>query len=125
VVIGFRVTTLARLAISPTSNSGVKKAVRERAYQHMGDNNCSPRGQAGIPNNLIGKSLALRSGRLRDSRAVIPLKLNSPKIGHFLGVGMSEFVQENVRLGEIEAFAPLPRSKRNQLSCVIPVVSPN
>jgi hypothetical protein len=47
---------------------------------------CSPRIQAGIPGDLIGNNLELAQGHFKDFWAASPMRLNSPKIGRFLGV---------------------------------------
>jgi hypothetical protein len=50
------------------------------------DNMCSPRIQAGIPSDQISNNLELAQGHFKDFWVASPMRLNSPKIGCFLGV---------------------------------------
>jgi hypothetical protein len=83
---GCRVTALAGLAISPASSPSVKPAEMKSADLRKDDNMCSPRIQAGIPGDLIGNNLELPQEHFKDFWAANPMRLNSPKIGRFLGV---------------------------------------
>ena len=83
---GCRVTALAGLAISPASSPSVNPAVMKSAGQRVDDDMCSPRIQAGIPGDLIGNNLELAQGHFKDFWVASPMRLNSPKIGRFLGV---------------------------------------
>jgi hypothetical protein len=77
---------LAGLAISPASSPSVNPAVMKSADLRNDDNMCSPRIQAGIPGDLIGKNLELTQEHFKDFWVASPMRLNSPKIGRFLGV---------------------------------------
>jgi hypothetical protein len=83
---GCRVTALAGLANSPTSSPSVNPAVMKSADLRTDDNMCSPRIQAGIPDDLIGNNLELAQGHFKDFCLASSMRLNSPKIGRFLGV---------------------------------------
>jgi hypothetical protein len=50
------------------------------------ENMCSPRSPVGIPSDQISNNLELAQGHFKDFWVASPMRLNSPKIGCFLGV---------------------------------------